>query len=426
MSAASEQLLAKLGLDTSGFTASLKSAESSFGRFAKGAAGMLGGAVSVAGLAGAISKLVEYGTRIQNLTDRYNVNAASLQRLGNAAELNGSSLEGVAKAFNKLEISESRALGGSDKVIKSFNALGITLDDLREMKPEDIMSKVGKSSMNAADMVTIFGKSALELRPVLAGLADGTIEYGKAIDAIDIQKLKDADDYWRKMWQTITIGSASGLSSSMTALQDVGTNARRIFQSIGESGTAAFKALNAAAHFDFTEAIQQSKKLSDVQWELSASLAWTGGDKSNPKKKRKFGPGTEADPGPSKSEQESEQKDSDRNKLSLNDLAEHGPDFARRGSGGGYAQAGGTFEMIAAAHQAQLVKQLEEQAHRVNLTGISPTGESSANLMSRADAIRQTLPIKAEEKNVGIFRQILDSWKGTTYLETIAEEMKDE
>ena len=51
--------------------------------------------------------------------------------------------------------------------------------------------------MNAADMVTVLGKSALELRPALAGIADGTSEIGGAINADDIQRLKDADDLWK-------------------------------------------------------------------------------------------------------------------------------------------------------------------------------------------------------------------------------------
>jgi hypothetical protein len=48
--------------------------------------------------------------------------------------------------------------------------------------------------MQAAEMVKILGKNALELRPTLAGIADGTVKMSEAINSIDIKRLKAADD----------------------------------------------------------------------------------------------------------------------------------------------------------------------------------------------------------------------------------------
>jgi hypothetical protein len=399
-----EQLLARLGLDTSGFKANLKDAHSTYEKFAK----TVGVGLSVAGIAAYSRSLIEYGTRVYDLGQRFGVSTSALQKFGNAAEENGSSLEGVARAFNKLDIAKSRSLGGNAAIIANFKALGITVEDLRNLTPEEIMAKIGKSSMNAADMVKVLGKSALELRPTLAGLADGTIEFGEAIDSAMIQKLKEADKFWRQTWNNIRVVAASALGQIFAEVKFLTTSVAGMFSSMRAATVAEFLAMKAAATGNFTEMKRQAEIAVKAVREFKHFAFDDLSDKPAP---GAAGPGRFAPTGDgtvkkSKSELDAEKKDRARDQLSLKDLAEKGPGFAYRNPDGlTYSQVTGTAQMIYAAQQARLVESLEAQARRVRLSGISPTGETSAQLLSRADAIRQTLPIKESEKEVGIYRQ---------------------
>jgi hypothetical protein len=171
------------------------------------------------GIGSKIHEVVEYGAKVQDLSDRFGVTTDTIQKFGNAAELHGSSLEAVARGFRFLEVNQEKALHGNKAMLKAFEELGISAQQLKELRVEDIMLKLGNSSLNAADVVKVLGKSSLELRPVLAGLADGTIQFGSAIDKVDIAKLKEADDAFKKLHQTVTIGLGTVIGNFFTNLE---------------------------------------------------------------------------------------------------------------------------------------------------------------------------------------------------------------
>jgi hypothetical protein len=197
-----------------GFVSKLSSGLSSV----QGVLGALGIGLSIGGVEHAIQSVVEYGTKIEDLSRRYGVASETLQKFGNAAELNGSSIEGVAKAFRFLEVSQAKALGGSEGHIKAFQDLGVSMQDLQTLRPDAIMLKIGESSLNAADTVKILGKTALELRPTLAGLADGTIEFGKAISDLDTERLKQLDDFFKLISQSARIAGGTIVAELLPAI----------------------------------------------------------------------------------------------------------------------------------------------------------------------------------------------------------------
>jgi hypothetical protein len=408
-----ETLLARLGLDTTGFKAELKSAHSAFSSFAR----QLGLGLSIAGLGRVSREIVEYGSRIQDLAERFNVSTTALQQFGNAAELNGSSLEGMAKGFNKLAISVSQALGGNEQIVNSFAALGITLDDLRSLSPEELMLKIGKSTMNAADFVKVFGRNANELRPVLAGLADGTIELSDAIDADLIRKLDEADDALRSFWQGVRIYGASALVQIADEIKFIAAGITGMFTGMREVALAEGRAIAAALTGNFAEVKRQAAIAANALQQVKDSAFGSRPNKEEGGKPagRSFaaveGEGTS--PASRRAAERAAKQERERHQLSLKELAAEGPrNFS----------AVATPQMMWAANQARLVEELEAQIRQYRLTGISYTGETpedrldafgnpieGTGLISRANAIRQTLPIKESEKEVGIYRDALDS-----------------
>jgi hypothetical protein len=384
-----DTIIAKLGLDTAGFQAALKGSEGMVASFAKRAAGLLGISVGISGLESSISKLVEYGAHVQDLSERYGVNAEALQRLGNAAELNGSSLEGVAKGFNKLEIAQSRALAGSDKQIQAFANLGVSVDDLKKLSPEEIMQKLGKSSLNAADSVTILGKSALELRPTLRGLADGTIEYGKAVDAIDIKKLKEAKDYFEKIGQRITINSATALVSLGSIFRsDTWKGAAKEQES---AATSFFNALRATVHGNLAEArneLQNFKREAvDLFSTLSSGKPASQGDKPPAKKSK--------GPADFLAERLTAIDKSDRLNFSLKELAGRPSVFSNEQS----------IQEWWAGEEARKVIGFESQGRRQSTAGDRFGGALS---LDRGDQMRASINgLNSSERGGGAVEQIL-------------------
>ena len=387
-----ESLMARLGLDTTGFKAGLKDAHSAFSQLKGNMATGVGVTVGVAGIEQGIRKVVEYGARIQDLSTRYQVNAESLQRLGNAAELHGSSLEGVAKGFNKLEIAESKALAGSIRQVQAFSNLGITVDDLRKLSPEEIMLKLGNSSMDAADMVAILGRNALELIPTLKGLADGTIKYGKAISALNIQKLKEADDAWKRLGQDLEIGGGHAVGAIFNLFGELKNRGKESFEDLKTASTELWSAVKNAAHGNLSEAMKDLNAFAYGMKQAQLSMDMTGWNDKKAGNKKTGGSQKTAP------QLAAEDKAWEASQTSFKELAGEGPHGLRRTGDNTYQQGTGTAQMQYAASQARLVEQLEAQSKQVRLTGISPTGETAHQLSDRASAIRQTLPMKETDK----------------------------
>lgn len=207
----------------------------------------VGGLISVAAIEGGISRIIEYGDKISDLAKRFGVSTTALQQFGNVAERNGSSLDAVAAAFNKLEISRSKALGGNKSVEESFAKLNVTFDDLKKLTPEQLLLKIGSSSMNAADMVKVLTKGALGLRETLAGLADGTEEFGKAMSPGAIAAADDLSDRLKLLKENATAAFGppvlAYVSQFVSAIKAMGPDLADFYKRLfgGEGLVSSFK-----------------------------------------------------------------------------------------------------------------------------------------------------------------------------------------
>jgi len=222
-----------LGLKNQGFRRGLDESRKDVRKFKQETAGAFGGITGALGKLGAsigvgafFKGIVDRADEIQDLGERFDVPTEALQRMGNVAEQEGSSLEGVAKAFNKLTISQSQALGGNTQMQSAFEALGVSMDDLKTLSPEKIMEKIGAGSMDAAVLVKVLGKGALELRNTLGQMQDHATD--SVISADDVERMAQMKDNATSAWRSFQgiaslIGGpiALGLSKIMVVLQAI-------------------------------------------------------------------------------------------------------------------------------------------------------------------------------------------------------------
>jgi len=198
-------LLAKLGLDSSSFESGAKRAESISRKFGKEMTGALATAFS-------IDKVVEFGLaavsaagKLSDLSDRVGVSAGFLQEMQFAAEQTGASLEDVTASVEKLSVARAQALAGSETKMDAFKLLGISADDLKTLRSEDLFTKIGDTIKNApnpqnllAPFREIAGKGAGALIPaMIEGLQDTAQkarELGLVMDDSVVASLDEAND----------------------------------------------------------------------------------------------------------------------------------------------------------------------------------------------------------------------------------------
>ena len=198
-------LLAKLGLDSSSFESGAKRAESLSRKFGKEMTGALATAFSV-------EKVVEFGLeavsaagKLSDLSERTGVSAKFLQEMKFAAEQTGASLEDVTASVEKLSVARAQALAGSETKMDAFKLLGISAEDLKTLKSEDLFIKIGETIRNApnpqnllAPFREIAGKGAGALIPaMIEGLqetAQKARELGLVMNDNVVASLDDAAD----------------------------------------------------------------------------------------------------------------------------------------------------------------------------------------------------------------------------------------
>jgi len=120
----------------------------------------------VAGAASAVAS-------VDDLSKRTGVSVQTLQAYQFAAEQSGVSVETFGKGIQKLGINLGEAQTGNKSAIKSFADLGLSVEELTRLSPEQAFEKVAAAisqlpnpAQQAAAAVGLFGKSGAELVPV--------------------------------------------------------------------------------------------------------------------------------------------------------------------------------------------------------------------------------------------------------------------
>ncbi|OMQ44925.1 hypothetical protein [Ensifer sp. 1H6] len=200
MNAVIGALRAVLGLDSAAFDKGISQAQSRLAKFApalkKGlmaasaAAATAGAAIGVA-LKGAIDEADD----MSKLAAKIGVPIEELSRLKYAADLSGVSIEGVGNGFKKLSTNMASAAGGSKAAAELFTQLGVSATNadgtLRSssavlLDVADKFAAMEDGAQKTALAVQLFGKSGLDLIPLLNGGAAGLKEMTDEAQALGL------------------------------------------------------------------------------------------------------------------------------------------------------------------------------------------------------------------------------------------------
>jgi len=227
---------AKLALDASGLDRGLQSATASLDRFAKQTGSVLAGAFAFDKLISGFSSAIEKGDQLQDIAEKFGVSASKLQMLGNAASVFGSGLDQVSAGLNKLSLAQQKAVSGedgADALVATFAEVGISLEELRSMRAEDIFLRIADSFASGANdgrqfviVNELLGKAQTDLIKVLNQGSAAIIEQGNAIGVFSdetISSLSELSDQIKILQNNMTMGFgnvAALLNPFIKGLQD--------------------------------------------------------------------------------------------------------------------------------------------------------------------------------------------------------------
>jgi hypothetical protein len=222
-------LKVKVGVDKSGFTTGLASMENSVKGFGTKVGGILAGAFAFDKIIQGFSNAIDKGDQLQDLANRFGVAASSLQEIGNAASTSGAGLEDVASAMNKLAKNAGAAIGGNEQMAEAFNKIGLSVEQLQGMTPQDLFMALSKAvasgTLGMQDFAIaqeLAGKGAAVLMETLRMGPDVISANGQAMGVFSnetIAQLSAASDALKAFQNVVTIVFGTAVSKIMDAVE---------------------------------------------------------------------------------------------------------------------------------------------------------------------------------------------------------------
>ncbi len=206
--------------------------------------GLIGTATAVAGgiaaafTIGAFKQLigdaVASGAALNDMAIQTGASVEALSALADVGKYSDQTLESIGHSMGVLTRNLASSTEESKGAAAALDAMGLSLDDFRQLKPEDQMQAVAKSldgfqdgAGKAAVMMALFGKEGAKMLPFMQDLASVgelqariTTEQAAAADSLD--------DNWKKLTTTggetakeVAMGMVPALDESVRAMIDV-------------------------------------------------------------------------------------------------------------------------------------------------------------------------------------------------------------
>lgn len=172
-------LIARLGLNKSGFDAGISAATKQVTNLGSDLKGALAGAFSIAAVTAFVRSINEATGRIKDLSEQFGITTEEVQRADFALKQSGLAFEDLGTAMLKIGQSRKEAVEGNKELRDTFERYKITLQDLRDPQQRnyDLIMRIAKaiSGMNVTakeqtEIQDLLGAKAGKLANVLKDL----------------------------------------------------------------------------------------------------------------------------------------------------------------------------------------------------------------------------------------------------------------
>lgn len=199
------------------------------------------GAAGVGAFAAAAKHFADTGDELNKMSQRTGASVESLSQLKYAVEQSGASLQDLETGLRGMSKTLDAAGQGGKQAIETLGRLGLTLDDLKGLTPDqqlekfaDALSTIEDPAERAALAMKVFGKSGTQLLPLFAdgakgikALRDRAAELGLTIgqdQANAATLLGDAWDDVTKSLSAATVQIGAALAPALTKLAEIITS----------------------------------------------------------------------------------------------------------------------------------------------------------------------------------------------------------
>ena len=234
-------IMARFGMDATGFKAGIKQVESASKGLSRDLNGNLKGAIAgafgTAAIVAAGKATMDYAGQIADLSERLGVSTDALQEMDFAARLTGTNLETFTGFLEKLSVSREEALQGNDELRDSFARLGVSLEDLTRQIGRAIQGGDVQQLMPA--LKGVGGRGAGALAPTFKLGLEEAGQQARAANAIisaeDIAALDEAGDTFSALFQIIRAQLAPAMIWLGEAAIDAVYGVRAVAAALGEA-----------------------------------------------------------------------------------------------------------------------------------------------------------------------------------------------
>ena len=177
------------------------------------------------------------GDTVDKMSQKLGLSAKAYQEWDYVLSQSGADIESMGAGFKSLTNLVDKATSGNDKAAASFEKLGISTKDLKDMSREDIfaltvkrMQEMGDTTERAALANTIFGKSGQGLAPLLNQTSEATQElmdkanelgFVMSDEAVDASvKFTDSMDTLKRTFEGVKNSITSELLPGLTSITD--------------------------------------------------------------------------------------------------------------------------------------------------------------------------------------------------------------
>lgn len=193
---------------------------------------------AAAPLAGMTLSFASAGDNLDKMSKRTGIGVKALSELAFAAEQSGASLGSVERGIRGMQRSLLNAEMGSKAATDALSGLGLSVEDLSGMSPEDqftmiadAIARIEDPSKRAALSMQLFGRAGSELLPMMSESADGIAnlrreanELGRTMTEEDAQAAAELTDAMNRV-KSVLIGVknqiGAALAPAMTYLADL-------------------------------------------------------------------------------------------------------------------------------------------------------------------------------------------------------------
>lgn len=177
--------------------------------------------------------------RINDTAQMLGIPSQQLQRMGYAAQLNGSSLDQLGESLKFLSKNMVEAQNGNQQMAQWFGRVGLSVDQLRKMKVtevfehiSDVFSRVGDTGQNASKkidfMTAVMGRSGAEMKqlmdigaPALRKFYEEADRLGVVLDDKTVAAMGAFNDSWDAMRMTVFGAVANALGAAAPKLREI-------------------------------------------------------------------------------------------------------------------------------------------------------------------------------------------------------------